>query len=96
MKNRKTALDKSKMKLCMDAVIKHRRRLAGTGFECCAPCPGCPGKVEDVGAGLLMMRCMRAGAEGIRITAEQAQACDGSRPTQLRPPSKNFIPLRAA
>lgn len=61
--------------------LVHYENLVTTGFECCAACPGCPGKVEKEKLDeQLVMRCSRVGAFGAYVTAQQAQACRGTRP----------------
>ena len=56
-------------------VEKHSKALKGTGFECCARCPGTSGKVESG-----KMRCSRVGGKPEFISLVQAARCDGSRP----------------
>lgn len=57
------------------AIEKHLIALKGTAFERCAPCPGCAGKLEGE-----HMRCSRAGAVPVPITAFQARRCNGIKP----------------
>ncbi len=91
---KKTNLNTGKLKQHPDVVRKHGKALAETGFECCAVCPGCPGKTEFVPIpgneqGMMhMMKCSRAGPVGKLITAEQAERCDGSEPF-VHPPSRH-------
>lgn len=59
-----------------EVVENHSRALRGTGFEKCAPCPGCSGKVEADGR----MRCSRCAGVPVSVTAEQAGKCDGTKP----------------
>ena len=57
------------------ACANHERALAGTGFQKCAPCPGCGGKIMEG-----LMRCGRVGGNGVLITEAQARRCDGTKP----------------
>ena len=61
-------------------VQKHRTALEGTGFESCAECAGCPGKLHENG----LMKCSRtAPGAPFCITVQPAKACDGTRPSML-------------
>lgn len=66
-------------------IEKHQKALIGTGFEDCAPCPGCaPEKIENE-----KMKCSRCGPTGVLITPAQAQRCDGTRPPPYNRIQKN-------
>jgi hypothetical protein len=60
-------------------VTKHKKALQGTGFECCAPCPGTSGKVTDG-----HMRCSNAGPRPIYIDVDTANRCEGGKPFPKR------------
>lgn len=52
-------------------VFKHKEALKGTGFECCAGCPGTSGRVEKG-----KMRCSRSAiGVPVEVTKKEAQKC---------------------
>ncbi len=75
IKGKKPKLNLRKLLQHPVVVAQHRAALAGTGFEDCAPCPGCSGKTHEG-----KMRCSRSGPTGAFVTSVQAQRCDGSKP----------------
>ena len=61
------------------AIAKHRADLRGTGYECCADCPGAA--VKSLGKDRKgKMGCSRVGGCVAYITPEEAQKCNGDTP----------------